>query len=898
MGRPVSYGGISFEALAFQLQTYQQLLPGIRTGGLDRTARQGVQAYVIGDFSGGHRPRPDIAVFQDAANTYLANQGLQTRPPLTAPILPYGVTNQSALAAIDISGYVAANLRIHAILSSLATTGLRWYGFLGPNMYRDTSLTNSALIAPTTDNIAENVLGVSEGLWNNTRYLWLWENDVAIKGTTSPIDAAITWVTLVTLSASDWGFGVSMPRLGPGGHVLLGTVAGVNGHHWVPSSAAVPVATTPIVLSTGSTTPNPNGTPVTLTHTPAADELFQNSNPGDAEAWAQLSDALVNNGVRAQNAFTAGNETNYLCVRVGDTFNGRLATGTIITGLSVTVECQESAADDNVVFSRVAIWSTPSLTAAPDVLTIYGGDVNPYIASPGELNTSDQSEVAALDSLAVAQLTSAIVAGSSSVVGFNFIDNAGTTPQVNVDNISAITLTFIPPGTPPTIVNGGHSISPYPDPVDPTSIVAIVPRSTDTALITQPRELNRYTYLWDSSRQAPVVTIETLNTGAPYVWDAAYFLGGVVFTGNNIAGPGRFLRHVASDGSLRDYGFEAYDMDKECRINAIHPVGDALLLEVLYYNAAGAVVDLRHVMWIDGRFYTDTILQSLTSLAVAAAAIPWAEKTLNLNQAQVYSIFPSPSPGFANTAVRRQFIPHDLRTDPRLVSASELKMEADADNNGTEDAALWLRLPEFALSPVEAQQTLLVVQAQTRRIDDATTYGAALLQAMTDGSTSFGSPSLDLTFNSALQSQNVPSGGLAYKTLVLRVGATHQLASAETPDVGPFVLTTAQAFEQVLYLTIYADPRTLEGGRVTDFLSRMATLVNTKLANTLQFGSESYLAIYEGLASPSSAPLPPPLGGQLTAREFMTERRTRGGEVEADVIPVPLQFRIVPGAAA
>src|SRR3990167_9287865 len=172
MSQKMRWGTSEFYGDALTLPSYQQVLGGIRTGvEVDRSAQQGVTKVVIGDLSGGLRPNPGVGSWLRDLNTYTYNQGLQTRFP-SPPILPYAVTNQSAMAAIDISAYVAANIRLHSILSALGTTGLRWYGFLGPNMYRDTSLSNSALAAPTTDNLTtDNVTAVAEVVWNSTRYL-------------------------------------------------------------------------------------------------------------------------------------------------------------------------------------------------------------------------------------------------------------------------------------------------------------------------------------------------------------------------------------------------------------------------------------------------------------------------------------------------------------------------------------------------------------------------------------------------------------------------------------------------------------------------------------------------------------------------------------------------------
>src|SRR3990167_1289324 len=257
----LQWGSVGFYAYLVPLSLSAGILPRISTSGeASREGRQGVINWVIDDLSGGFlRPGEagsTIGNWGRDKNRIYRNEGIIVHiPGITC--LSYVLTTQTNLVALSSAGWRAANRRVHARMFNR-----RFIACIGPQLVKDTSTTNPALVVPTTnDNLADDVLSMWEGYFNNTRYLVVGTDGQTddVRGTLDPTASDITWVELVTHSnAADAGWaGDYFPDLGGGINIMIGQINGSNGIWWVRRSATVPVTTPSAVVQSGTqATPN------------------------------------------------------------------------------------------------------------------------------------------------------------------------------------------------------------------------------------------------------------------------------------------------------------------------------------------------------------------------------------------------------------------------------------------------------------------------------------------------------------------------------------------------------------------------------------------------------------------------------------------------------------------
>ena len=243
----LQYGSLGFNGWVLPISLQNQTLNGVRTGpSISRAGREGLTYYREDDFSKGFYAlnTTGTASWDAFKNRVYSNEGVMCHLPGLA-CLPYATTAQTSLAAVDISGYRAANLRLHQIMSTLGSSaGQRYYAFLGPNMYKDTSTSNPALVAPSTaDNLTNNVLCTWSGRFNSTDYLCVGTDGQTddTRGTTDPTANSVTWTELVT-------HGNANDRVWAGGYLkqygfnyLIGTLNNTGPYIWcVKDTASIP----------------------------------------------------------------------------------------------------------------------------------------------------------------------------------------------------------------------------------------------------------------------------------------------------------------------------------------------------------------------------------------------------------------------------------------------------------------------------------------------------------------------------------------------------------------------------------------------------------------------------------------------------------------------------------
>ena len=257
----------------------------------------------------------------------------------------------------------------------------------------------------------------------------------------------------------------------------------------------------------------------------------------------------------------------------------------------------------------------------------------------------------------------------------------------------------------------------------------------------------------------------------------------------------------------------------------------------------------------DGKWYPDTLMQSLSSLAIASQPIPFAENALGLQQQQIYTLFPVSTSALAAV---RQFMPEDLDADPRLVNTSQVKSMAYTSNT-TEDTALLLRSPELDFGPEEAKKTLTTIDFQGRAVDASETVRSRI---DTGGDTSFTAAEVTKEFTAFSEHYDIPSAGVAYQTLIHELGLKHTAASADTPNGASVLYTSVQQWEQLQKIDIVLDNASIKPD-VFEFFAEMLALQSTKSVQPLKVGDEVFDVAWEGLyytlASPPARGQPPAL---------------------------------------
>src|SRR3990167_1403007 len=762
----VKWGTLSFRGTRVLPGEVQQELQRIGAGNaLDRLSREGVVSFRLEDFSAGLLTSPGIYNANSLINNrpvaamYRYNQGLVTRYPGFLG-LPYVVTNQSSITSDeDISGLVAANKRRHDLLSAVGSSaGPVHYCAIGTKLYRASTTTGAWSVA---DPFTDTGTAIAELNVNGTIVLAVATNGTTddIKYTADPTAAPPSWTSLIALSAGDYITAMRyFPTLGPGVNVIVGKVGGTNGVWYMDTETAAPWTLKPLVLTATKNDANPNGSAITVTS--SNETVATNSSPGNNETWTNPSDGLTSDDTRATNSITSGLRSDYLGLI--NLNLGTYPTGTIPTLFRFTFEGSESATDDNIMREdcQIGIWTTPSLTGAPDI--VFTGT---QAGVSGEFTTGDASYNFDAPSAIFGQLTGAHLSSQALMVAINFIDTAGTSPQLRIDDMS-VTLSAILPGQSVAFPVGGFQINR--DPTNPNSLTIITPKADEAATITaQPREAWTLAFEWDSTGNRPTFSFSQRNEGLTNTWHACPGLGGTLITGGREEGPGTEVYFIDSAGELVDYKFPSgeYGAYASVKCNSVYVHGAWGVLDIVMYSS-GTTVANRQTWFLDlnsGAYYADTALQSVTSLGITAAPIAPATFELNAPLGLLYSLFPNST----DTAVARQFIPTDLAADPRVVHTTEVKQMAWS--GGTESAGLYLEGVRLAVGPEGLYRNINVIDFQGVEVDDNTAYGGVTVAFSTDGGSTFG---ISNAFT-ATGVYNVPSSGSAYTSLLARITLTH-----------------------------------------------------------------------------------------------------------------------------
>jgi hypothetical protein len=832
---------VTLRGSRMMVSTKDQVIPGTRTNApeMDRLTRDGIQPVRFASFHDGLARLGGIGDVRADINKFAKNQGIVTRIP-GAALLPYNPTTQTSMTNdLDISGFVALNRRIHSITSTLGVTGLRWLGGLGTLLLGDTSLTDPTLVV--RDTFTNIITSCANLVLNSTDYTAFATNGQTddVKGTASVTGSANpTWVELVTNSnAADviWAMAY-FPNLGPGVNVFIGTNGNVNQVWYALRSATVPATLLPVVETS---TKDVEGTLATTTtaETLATSGACQPSYTlgGITITTDGAANITANDGTYLTQTFPAGLAVGDIGPNITALFSSQFSAvplAAIVTGLTVKIEIKESNAAFNGYLNDVH-------------LEVNGTQVGASIPDPAELDTSDTVKTmgGSTERWNIAELKGEDL--TNIAVVFNIVKGAndGNDRDVTIDYVS-LTVTWRLPGSAAAIaVNSGATALPA-MPNFAHRMVLLEPIVAQATAITVPRRLVYEDFVWDAEGNRPTATKEYPDVGGLVnIHHGTPVAGGYAVTGGPTAGPGETVLILKEDGKVVNTNLPKANGSVRFLCNALFERPGYIVAQMV----ASDNTDLQYWEFdlFTNQWHTGTVLQSLTATQIAAQPIPYAEATLNLQQNRIYSIFPNST----DIGVRREFIPPDMKADPRLSNTSEVKFAS----------ALYLQTMEMYLGYPEASNTISALDYQERAIgSSSSSTGTVKVDVEVGGDATLASPAISNTFTTGLSATvasrghyPVPSSGSAYQTAIFRITLDQGSGSTTgTPNGVPVLATTVQEWGEVL---LQIDIQLEEDGHsepsVLSTIQALETLKKTRNLQHLKIDEFSGVASFDKIVS-------------------------------------------------
>lgn len=854
------YGGISIPYLLIAQRTHPQNANAIRQGPEGQRAdQQGSIKFKIGDFSGGLFKR--VGDWTRDGNRYAYNEGLMTHIP-GGLYLPYVLTTQTSITSdVDISGYRAANLRVRAVNTALGTTALRYYLAFGTKLYYDTSASDPTILLAHT--LTDNITAMAVSKQNNVTYLILGTdgstNDVS--GIADPADAPTSLTTLIAYTAgTDWTGAIgSFATVGDGFTLYYMKYNGTTGLWYVPFDGAVPFTPLAVVNSPTRIVANASNTSVTTAAHTAGSVFTTDGTTGLDQTWS-TGPTATNLGTSddSRAVFFMTNVATSVPVVYLTGFGFNIPTGSSIQGIVVSAECSI----DNVTSFDADFADAGAALGGGAELMLAGVPNTVYRKTNGTNFTA--SDVALTFGGSADKWIPALTVDDVNDEGFGvkllMAVNSSTANDRNarIDHVT-ITITYIPPGAQVTLPIGGWSPGPLPS--NPTRWPLVLPTVDEEATVLTPREL----WYMDVSHAVdgdwPVATLSKVNTGLSHVEAAVPHLGGLAVAGDTSSGIGKQVKLIDSSGNVRDLGFLSQDgYPSAVGVVNLFSAGRVLIAEVALESAA----DTQWWYYFDGTWHSSTPLQS-KSAAIAALPLAWAETAININQQYRYRIFPNST----DTAVAREFQPRNIFEDPLVNNTAIVK----------QNGPLFLRTPELNVAgPEEANKAIVRMDYLGRLVDDDTSYGSTRVELDTGGDTTVASAEVDNTFNTAFESYNVPSSGVAFRTIIAKVTLDNQATSTETPNGVPLLFTCAVEWPHLSVWDVFLDVDELMGryDHITNFYDELVALANTKVTQRFRWGTVDVPAVFSGM---DFQVFPVPLGSgavELQGKPFVTFRQTLG----------------------
>src|SRR3990167_6612026 len=797
----------------------------IRQGYGGRTDREGTRAYSLTTLHGG------LGILRGSevahGTRYRYNEGLMTHMD-NGMFLPYAVTAQAAESANDISGVVAANLRVSMVNSTLGGSNPRPYFALKNKFKRAVGDSDSA--GETTGlSLTDSILCMTEGKANSTRYIICGTNGATddVFGIADPTLSPPGKTTIFALSAGDSVWGVwSMPNLGPGYMVYAGKIGGNSGLHYLATTAALLTAPTQMPL-TATVGVEGNIALVTSAEMTLSQEQDANGNWawGATTASTQIEygyeygfpsgdfDAVPDDAlIKAHQVKVTLTETN---VVVGAAYDGAVI---IVNG---SVRSIKFGADDSVT-------STVTKTSG---------------------NTTNNTLGAAITG---AELKSgAIRVGPGRASG----DGAGGADGMDITAIKwqvAYRLT----GTAAAMTLGGFAGSP--DPNDEFAVYAAATEFQDDASATTvPRLLWKFDHSYDAGNNRPTVSVGKVPTGLRHVETFTYSAGGIVVAGDTSSGLAKVCKLLLPGRTPTETGFNSKDQGftEDWGIANLWPCDQGFIAQMV--NTAGTV--MQDWIWRADNSAFSPISKRET---ITSTPIRYVRADVGHHLRRRYRFYATTT----NTSVSRIFQPRNMYENPLNNNTSEVK----------EDGPLYLITPDTDIGgPPERNKAVLVAWFLGRDISSTNTVK---LEHSSDG----GSTWATWTTFTSFGSKSVLTTPVAFRYLMFRVSLNHTAAGTGTPNgLGPILIELYSGWRKVRVVTIDfdADGREFrlkyERGAM-QLYSLLQTQENTLPVQTLRLGADTFLASMAPMVTrfrpkalgERTEPVPDPKG-RLHRLEFM-----------------------------
>lgn len=869
--RLATWAGVDFYQLGFRDEASQQTASRVAQGiEGQRIDLVGVNADSWTDFSGGMVRRAGLHPRTDLNQVYY-NQGLRTDVPYQLT-LPYLLTTQATLTAVDHSGFRAANKRVHSVIF-----GSRFVACIGTQLFKDTSTTDPTLIVPATaDGITDLVTALWVGMVGTSPAVFKGCDGTTddIRYTTDPFADTVTWTEFVTLSnaADHVSAGQYFPGLGGGNHVMVARIGNdptsANGLWYVSKDASLPATAQPVVYKD---TKDVEGTNATVTVGPISPGSSGPGRRGDTAVpsvtysgkssyaywtpWANTANALTQNdtNVTATTIMQAVTDDNAVDVYsasgivsdelvLSDFDFSAMPVAAIGVGYLYENDAFESNAGDNICYYSVQLYAN-------------GSPIGVNLATGAELAASDTDTYTPFGGAAIRWgidgLTGATMRRGMGVgVQFVSFEQAARTTagsddqsgQANFDH-GRLSITYRMPGTQVKLASGGYTPGPWLS--RPNTLVYIEPESDDETGITKARRLCFINLEYDADGDRVVASLEYPDTGLSYVEAIWPGLGGWFVSGDKSSGLGKQIKHVNAQGVVSQYNFSGFHgvtaQSVPIPVGIVNGFDEGVSSLIEVANEDGTETQWWRLL--DGAYHACTPLQSKSN-AIASLPLAWAESVLHRPQNRVYRFFPVST---THLAAARTFVPRNPLNDVMSNNLTEPK----------QDGPLYLITPEFELVNFENENALMVVRHGGSQIS---AVGGSYGTVQYDFEMRTDSTAIDLTFASpdvttgaldaAFEEYKVPGSGEPFRTMQLKVTLDNDGsggASVKTPNGLPFETETVSKRPHLSMLRVFVDvPSTWRSN--TDwlaFVNRLTTASAVQPANELDINGMAITAVLD-----------------------------------------------------
>ena len=776
----IYWGGLAIEALTVgdsaSANTATRIAQGFEGQRIDLV---GIIPVKFAGYNGGFVRGSYIHDWRTELNKVAENTGIQSHLDRVA-CLGWLLTTQATLTAVDHSGFRAANKRVHA-----AMYNNRFVATLGTQLFLDTSTSDPALTVPSvSDGLTDLQTSLAVGQIGSTRVLMAaGSTNDDIQYTTDPTAATVSWTKAVTLTDTPYINWIQyFPELGSGVWVVCGrpsTALGA-GLYFFKKDDTLPATLSPVVLSSTKDQSNTSNATITTAAVPGTAAVSFNA-PGvavAANAWVNPTNALVDDASYTTSTAPAGSgaapESAMLWISGFDFKTLFPTSGRDIVGLTASIKRKEDVVAANVFDRYVTVGYNARLTGYDAANGVDTYDVTFVGANKADTASEWPTTEAAATYGGAADVAGAeldtLIQRDDFGIGIA-IDSAGT--SVASINYVSLAASYRLKGTMPVPALGGYSCGALPS--NPNVVFAVEPVSDDLTGITVRRVLKRYEFSWDSASQRPVVDVTFPATGLSYVEDIIPYTGGVLAIGDTSAGVGKQVKHVSSDGEVRNYNFPGFHGTEAVGIVNGFDLGNSALMDVADEDGGNA----QHWVFNDGKYHGSYPQQSSAN-AITSIPLAWAERTLHTSQNRIYRFFPVST---TNLAATRAFVPRNIFDDPLVTNTAELKV-----------TTAYIRTPAFEIGPTEGEQSILLLRHLGFQISTtASTWGTVKYEyeVATDSTT------IDTTFaatppvstgalDTPFQEYKVPSSGVAARIVMAKMTLTNAGSSAKTPNGVPW----------------------------------------------------------------------------------------------------------------